>query len=65
MALILTSDNNGADWKPAKTPGGVFTWINGLAFAEGGKGVLVGGKGLILLTDDAEPSWQTLSGEKG
>jgi photosystem II stability/assembly factor-like uncharacterized protein len=62
---ILTSDNTGAAWKPAKTPGGVFTWINGLAFGEGGKGVLVGGKGLILLTDDAGQSWRTLTGEKG
>jgi photosystem II stability/assembly factor-like uncharacterized protein len=62
--LILNSDN-GVDWKSAKVPGGVFTWVNGLAFGEGGKGVLVGGKGLILLTDDAGQSWRTLSGEKG
>ncbi|MBI3757615.1 MAG: hypothetical protein HY267_06530 [Deltaproteobacteria bacterium] len=62
---ILTSENSGADWKPAKTPGGVFTWINGLAFGEGGKGVLVGGKGLILLTDDGGQSWRTLAGQKG
>jgi photosystem II stability/assembly factor-like uncharacterized protein len=61
---ILTSDN-GTDWQPAKAPGGVFTWINGLAFGDGGKGVLVGGKGLILLTDDAGKSWRTLTGEKG
>jgi len=63
--LILTSTNGGNDWQTAKTPGGVFTWINGLAFADGGKGVLVGGKGLILLTDDAGQTWQTLTGEKG
>jgi photosystem II stability/assembly factor-like uncharacterized protein len=62
---ILDSDNSGADWKPAKAPGGVFTWINGLAFGDGGNGVLVGGKGLILLTDDRGQSWRTLSGEKG
>jgi photosystem II stability/assembly factor-like uncharacterized protein len=43
----------------------VFTWLNGLAFAEGGRGVLVGGKGVILLTDDAGKSWKTLTGEKG
>jgi photosystem II stability/assembly factor-like uncharacterized protein len=43
----------------------VFTWINGLAFGDGGNGVLVGGKGLILLTDDRGQSWRTLSGEKG
>ena len=63
--LILVSDNNGADWTPAKAPGGVFTWINGLAFSPEGKGVLVGGKGVILLSDDAGSSWQTLTGEKG
>jgi photosystem II stability/assembly factor-like uncharacterized protein len=63
--LILTSNNGGTDWQPAKTPGGVFTWINGLAFGDGGKGVLVGGKGLILLTDDSGQSWRTLTGEKG
>ena len=63
--VILTSDNNGADWTQAKTPGGVFTWINGVAFSPEGKGVLVGGKGLILLSDDAGSSWQTLSGQKG
>jgi len=62
--IILTSDNNGADWTPAKTPGGVFTWINGVAFSPEGKGVLVGGKGLILLSSDAGSSWQTLSGQK-
>lgn len=62
---IITSENGGTDWKPAKAPGGVFTWINGLAFGEGGKGVLVGGKGLILLTDDAGLSWRTLTGQKG
>ena len=56
--IILTSDNNGVDWQPAKTPGGVFTWINGLAFADGGKGVLVGGKGVILTTSDSGKSWQ-------
>ena len=63
--LVLTSLNGGSDWKTAKTPGGVYTWINGLAFADGGKGVLVGGKGLILLSDDAGQSWRTLTGEKG
>jgi photosystem II stability/assembly factor-like uncharacterized protein len=63
--LILVSNNSGADWQPAKIPGGVFTWINGIDFAEGGKGVLVGGKGLILLTNDSGESWQTLTGEKG
>jgi photosystem II stability/assembly factor-like uncharacterized protein len=63
--VILTSNNGGSDWQPAKTPGGVFTWINGLAFGENGKGVLVGGKGLILRTDDAGQSWSTLTGEKG
>jgi len=63
--LILTSTNGGIDWQSAKTPGGVFTWVNGLAFGENGKGVLVGGKGLILLTEDAGQTWQTLTGEKG
>jgi photosystem II stability/assembly factor-like uncharacterized protein len=63
--LVLISTNGGADWKPAKIPGGVFTWINGIAFADSGKGVLVGGRGLILLSDDAGQSWQTLSGQKG
>jgi len=64
-ALILYSDNNGADWSHSKAPGGVFTWINGIAFSPEGNGVLVGGKGLILLSNDAGVSWQTLSGEKG
>jgi photosystem II stability/assembly factor-like uncharacterized protein len=63
--LVLTSTNWGIDWQPAKVPGGVYTWVNGLAFADGGKGVLVGGKGLILLTDDAGQSWRTLTGETG
>ena len=49
----------------AKTPGGVFTWINGLAFSPEGKGVLVGGKGVILLIRRCWASWQTLTGEKG
>jgi photosystem II stability/assembly factor-like uncharacterized protein len=63
--LILTSSNGGVDWKPAKVPGGVYTWINGLVFGENGKGMLVGGKGLILLTDDGGQSWRTLTGQKG
>ncbi len=62
---ILTSGDGGNVWLPSKAPGGVFTWINGVAFGEGGKGVLVGGKGLVLLTDDSGQSWRTLSGEKG
>ena len=62
---ILTSENAGIDWQLAKAPGGVFTWLNGIAFADNGKGVLVGGKGVILLTDDSGKSWRTLSGEKG
>ncbi len=63
--LVLTSSNGGADWQPAKVPGGVYTWINGLTFGENGKGVLVGGKGLILLTDDGGQNWRTLTGQKG
>jgi photosystem II stability/assembly factor-like uncharacterized protein len=63
--IVLISTNSGADWQPAKIPGGVFTWINGIAFADSGKGVLVGGRGLVLLTDDAGQSWRTLSGQKG
>lgn len=63
--VILTSENGGIDWQPAQTPGGVFTWVNGLAFAEGGKGVLVGGKGVILRTDDFGKSWSTIPEQKG
>jgi photosystem II stability/assembly factor-like uncharacterized protein len=63
-ALVLTSDNKGADWKPATIPGGVFTWINGLSFSPEGKGVLVGGKGLILLTSDAGQTWREFKEKK-
>ena len=41
---MLVSDNNGADWNPAKAPGGVFTWINGIAFRLKGKGYSLGAK---------------------
>lgn len=63
-ANVLVSENRGAEWKPAKIPGGVFTWINGIAFSPEGKGVLVGGKGLILLSDDGGQNWREYQEKK-
>lgn len=63
--LVLTSENGGVDWQPAKVPGGVFTWINGLSFGDNGKGVLVGGKGIILLTEDGGQTWRTMNSAEG
>lgn len=64
-SLVLTSTNGGIDWQPAKTPGDVFSWINGVAFAPGGKGVLVGGGGRILWTNDAGQTWHGLAAAQG
>lgn len=63
-ATVLVSENRGTEWKPATLPGGVFTWINGIAFSPEGKGVLVGGKGLILLSDDAGQKWREFEEKK-
>lgn len=62
---VLTSKNEGMNWQPAKINFGVFTWINGLAFADQGKGLLVGGRGIVLLTDDGGQTWNPISGRKG
>jgi photosystem II stability/assembly factor-like uncharacterized protein len=60
---ILTSTNNGADWQPAKVLFGVFTWINGIEMANGSpEGVMVGGRGLLLLTNDGGQTWRPISG---
>ena len=56
--LVLHSDNNGANWSTAETDADVFTWLNGVAIAESGNGVMVGGKGSILLTSDGGKTWR-------
>ena len=56
-AAALGSNDGGQSWAPVNTPGGVYTWINGIAFGENGKGVLVGGKGTIMTTSDGGQSW--------
>ena len=56
--LTLTSDNGGANWAQSKTEADVFTWLNGLAIADSGKGVMVGGKGSVLLTKDFGKTWR-------
>ena len=56
--LTLTSDNGGANWAHSKTEADVFTWLNGIAIADSGKGVMVGGKGSVLLTNDFGKTWR-------
>ncbi len=58
--LVVNSDNNGANWSAATTDADVFTWLNGVAIAESGKGVMVGGKGSILLTNDFGKTWRPI-----
>lgn len=56
-AAALGTGNGGRNWGPVATPDGVYTWINGIAFNESGKGVLVGGKGTIMTSGDGGASW--------
>ena len=58
--LVLNSDNNGGNWARATTDADVFTWLNGIAIADSGKGVMVGGKGSILLTNDSGKTWRPI-----
>ena len=59
--LVLNSENNGDNWTPATTEADVFTWLNGVDIAESGKGVMVGGKGSILLTSDFGKTWRPIA----
>jgi photosystem II stability/assembly factor-like uncharacterized protein len=58
--LVLNSDNGGVNWARATTTADVFTWLNGVAIADSGKGVMVGGKGSILLTSDSGKTWRPI-----
>lgn len=58
--LVLNSDNGGVNWAQATTTADVFTWLNGVAIADSGKGVMVGGKGSILLTSDSGKTWRPI-----
>jgi len=56
-AVTIGTGNGGQSWEPMDTPEGIYTWINGIAFNEQGKGVLVGGKGTIMTTSDGGKVW--------
>ena len=62
-ALTIQTSDGGNNWEPVDTPGGIYTWINGIAFGENGKGVLVGGKGTIMTTADGGKSWALVQQE--
>ena len=62
-AVVLDTTDGGTNWSPTETPGGVYTWINAVAFGENGKGVLVGGKGTIMITGDGGKSWKMVEQE--
>jgi len=64
-AVVLDTDDSGANWSAVETPDGVYTWINSIAFGENGKGVLVGGKGTFMTTSDSGESWQLVGREEG
>jgi photosystem II stability/assembly factor-like uncharacterized protein len=57
-AVVLDTDDGGANWSATETADGVYTWINSIAFGEDGKGVLVGGKGTFMTTSDSGKSWK-------
>lgn len=57
--LVLNADTNG-NWTQANADADVFTWLNGVAIADSGKGVMVGGKGSILLTSDGGKTWRPI-----
>ena len=62
--VVLDTSDSGASWNPVETPGGLYTWINSIAFGDNGKGVLVGGKGAIMITSDSGKSWQLIGQEE-
>jgi photosystem II stability/assembly factor-like uncharacterized protein len=53
----MQSSSGGATWEISKLPVEIYTWINGADFNENGKGVVAGGKGLILRTEDWGKTW--------
>jgi photosystem II stability/assembly factor-like uncharacterized protein len=49
-------------WQPSQLSGDIYTWIHGIDINESGKGVLVGGTGLILRTEDWGKTWLASEG---
>jgi photosystem II stability/assembly factor-like uncharacterized protein len=49
----------GADdtWQPAKSPGGIYTWLAAADLTPSGKGLAVGSLGILLQTKDHGQSW--------
>jgi photosystem II stability/assembly factor-like uncharacterized protein len=61
--VVIHSSSETEKWQPSKLAADTYTWINGLDINESGKGVLVGGKGLILRTEDRGETWLTVGRE--
>jgi photosystem II stability/assembly factor-like uncharacterized protein len=53
--VIHSSDTE--SWQTSKLDADIYTWINGIDINESGKGILVGGVGLILRTEDRGETW--------
>lgn len=45
-------------WRPATLPEGIFTWISAVDFDSAGRGLAVGGHGLVLSTRDFGKTWE-------
>jgi len=54
---VVMHSSDHETWEASKFPIDIYTWINGIDINEEGKGVLVGGKGLLLRTEDGGQTW--------
>lgn len=54
---VLYSDLNNERWSPSASPIPPIS-LNGIAFGEGGFGLIVGNRGLVLRSDDGGASWK-------
>lgn len=54
--IVLSSDNNGGDWRQARVP--TSQMLTGIYFIDGQHGWAVGHDGLILASDDGGENWR-------
>ncbi len=58
--LIRETRNSKSETSFVRVPLGVYTWIDSIAMSNSGVGLLIGGQGLIMRTEDGGKTWTRL-----